>query len=401
MNQKPVKPPHTQIPNVLLRWVMPLLSPGEQSCLLYILTHTVGFADPERPGHRKEFDVISLSQFEHGVTSGNYLLDLGTGMSRNTIRAALDDLVSKGLVEMRYQCLKCLWKPTADDPTPEIADGSKKSPSCPRCKKTLDRAFGLSELRPSRVIELLNVYDKQGRRFTWDTDAKRPVFERPGEEDEKKRKQQDFEEEAARLRDLLWFPELVDQVMKHAEGHLKAGGKITLSRRVNGFYRPVYELQEKYPIGELVRFALAETIRRRIADKADNRTWHHYTASICKNHMDRYTGQKAAPGTNAALAVANSVETHEKAVCDMLRRAAELNGRGEVPAARELLSSILAQAKLIAPLFGGDVAMADNSIREAFKQGVDYVQGVEPLAYYPNNNKGYYAEWEWPEDQRP
>lgn len=371
---------------------MPLLSEGEQSCLLYILDHTIGYADPQSPTGRKEMDVISLTQFERGITSGNYLLDLGTGLSRGTIRKAIDGLLEKDLVVVRYQCLHCLWKqaPDADPPKPSA---KTKAPACPRCNKTLDRAFGLANIRPSHVIELLNLYDKQKRRFQWDRDAKRPIFEHPSDEAERKQKNDDLADEADRLRDLLWYPDLVDQILAQAEGHLKAGRKVSLQRRITNFYRPVYDLQEKYPIGELVRYALAQTIKKGIADKPDNRTWHHYTAAICKNNMNLYTGQKAATGTNAAMTIASSLETHEKAINELLKRAAELNDRGEHAAARELLYSILSQARLVAGLFDNGMEEADNSLREAFKQGVDYFRGIKPLSYYPQD---YFREWTWP-----
>lgn len=82
----------------------------------------------------------------------------------------------------------------------------------------------------------------------------------------------------------LWYPELVDEIVSQAEGRLKDGRTMTQQRREQGFYEPVCLLQEKYPKPDLIRFALQETAKKRIADKDSNSTWHRYTEAICRNN---------------------------------------------------------------------------------------------------------------------
>ena len=87
-------PNSTQIPNLILDLVIPLVSEAETRCLLYICRRTFGF--------HKKFDSISLSQFENGIRSRmGGQLDLGTGLSRPAITGSLKNLVKAELVLVR------------------------------------------------------------------------------------------------------------------------------------------------------------------------------------------------------------------------------------------------------------------------------------------------------------
>ena len=84
-------PNSSQIPNVILDLVLPRISEAEARCLLYICRRTFGF--------HKDEDNISFSQFENGIkTSQGKRLDFGTGLSRPSVNAALQNLIKVGVI---------------------------------------------------------------------------------------------------------------------------------------------------------------------------------------------------------------------------------------------------------------------------------------------------------------
>lgn len=94
MEKKPSKliPNSTQIPNIILDFIIPGIPSAETKCLLYICRRTYGF--------HKEKDRISLTQFVKGITSraDGEKLDNGTGLSRPSVVEALRNLTGSGLV---------------------------------------------------------------------------------------------------------------------------------------------------------------------------------------------------------------------------------------------------------------------------------------------------------------
>lgn len=86
--EKYLKPNTTQIPNILLDWIIPQLPEGEAKCLLYICRRTFGF--------HKEYDRISFSQFIDGIEGK----DAGAGVSRPVIAKSLKNLVVSGAIIM-------------------------------------------------------------------------------------------------------------------------------------------------------------------------------------------------------------------------------------------------------------------------------------------------------------
>jgi hypothetical protein len=385
---------YTPFPNPALDYVMAILEPTEWVCISYIVRRTRGFHDVG--GERKRMDVISLDQFERGISrSDGRILDLGTGLSRSAIRNALEGLERKELIVSRLACTRCYWLQAEGEPDPP-AVGRAKSPCCPICKRSLSRSYGLAQLSAKRLEQILNRYDPKGRSFSWDPDLVDYVVDVPEAEERRTRREQDLRAEALRLRSLLWYPDLVDQAAKMAEGALKAGGKLSLRRRISGFYQPVLELQETYVSAPLVRYALEETLRRKVPAGRRNRNWHHYTRAICENNRTnpRFAGVPVATDTNAALARKRSLPAREQAVRELLKRAAQLNGAGELEAGRALLSDILAHARDLAELFGGDVKVADCALREAFKQGVSDFSSIDPA---DSLGLDFYEEWTWPD----
>ena len=84
-------PNSTQIPNIILDFVVPQLPEAEARCLLYICRRTYGF-------HKKE-DRISFTQFMNGIKSRDgKILDYGAGLARTSVSDGLSNLVKSGIV---------------------------------------------------------------------------------------------------------------------------------------------------------------------------------------------------------------------------------------------------------------------------------------------------------------
>ena len=386
---------HTRVPNVVADWIEPLLSSSERDCLRYIIRRTIGYADPTSPGKRKARDTIAIDQFVSGATSGNYLLDLGTVLSRNAVKKALKGLEDKELVEVELSCATCMWERQPGEPGPTVTAESA-APQCPRCRRTLSRSYKLADITPRKVRDLLNRYDRKKRIWHWDAKRRMPYWEEAPEKAEaRKRSEQDLREEAIRLYKLLWFKDLVEQCVKLAEAQLKAGRKVTMTRRINNFYRPVWELQEKYNNPALLKYALEQTVAGPALRRPDTHGWVKYLAKVCDNNAAGFAGKTVVEGTNADAAQRNSIESRERAVRELLRRAYQLNRGGDQESARVLLSDILAQTKSLAELFGGDEKRCDAALRLAYKQGESDFVAARPNQYAAVD---YYPEWSWPDD---
>ncbi len=97
-NHKPLTPNSTQIPNIILDFVIPRISEADGKVLLYICRRTYGF--------QKEQDRISLSQFVDGIKDRNdRTLDYGCGVSRPAVVEALKNLVGSKLVTLTKSSL--------------------------------------------------------------------------------------------------------------------------------------------------------------------------------------------------------------------------------------------------------------------------------------------------------
>ncbi len=375
--------PYTRVPNLVYDIVGPLLSPAERDCLFYIVRRTWGF--PDANGAPKARDTIGLDQFENGICSGDTLLDLGTQLSRNTIKKALLGLENKELVEVRFSCTHCLWEQGRGDPEPSSTSGRGRP--CPRCGASLARAWALSELTPRKLTALLNEHDRLGREWRWDPEQRRFHFSNPEEDEKKRQSREDLENEIKRLRELVWYPEMVDELIEQGNSQLRSSKGMSLSRKLGSFWKPVWELQEKYPTSPpLVRYAIEQTIKARIAAQPKNHRWYRYMEVVAKNSAGKFTGEQAR-GSNGE----GNLREQENKMRDLLRRAAALNGSGASDQARALLSDILAQTEDLAQLFDGDRELCDSSLREAFKQGTSDFIGIEPDPY----GLDFYPEWSW------
>ena len=87
-------PNSTQLPNILLDKVIPLIPEAEARCLLYICRRTFGF--------QKDSDRISFSQFISGIKDrrGN-VLDYGAGLARASVAKGLKNLHEAGAISIR------------------------------------------------------------------------------------------------------------------------------------------------------------------------------------------------------------------------------------------------------------------------------------------------------------
>jgi len=376
------------VAKIVADWVKPLLTAAERDCLDYLVARTISAGAGET---HKARDAIALEQFEHGQTMGHYLRNLGTGLGRPTIKKALDNLEAKDLIEGRYSCPACLWEPTSAEMGPAPSKGVVH---CPRCRKPLVRFWALAEVTPAKIVGLLNAHDPKSRHWSWDDEHQMPRFEEdPDKAEARRRSEEDIREEAIRLYRLLWFRDLVEEAVKMAEAQMKAGHKVSITRRINNFYLPVWQLQEKYNNPALIKYSLQQTIDGPALRNPDTHGWVKYLAKVCANNVQRFRGGGVVPGTNAAQTEATSLKARERAVAEMLHQAYDLNRTGEVESARVLLSDILAQTKALAPLFDGDEEHCERALREAFKQGSSDITGIRPN---PHAAVDYYPEWTWP-----
>lgn len=366
--------PYTRVPNLIYDIVGPLLSSPERDCLFYIVRRTWGF--PDANGAPKARDTIGLEQFENGIASGNTLLDLGTQLSRNTIKKALTGLEEKELVEVRYSCLHCLWEQDRGQSVPEAKGRGFK---CPRCAASLSRSWALADLTPRKLTHLLNDLDRKKRSWVWDGEQRRFRFEKPEDEEARRKSREDIEAEIARLREVIWYPDLVEQAIQEACKPLQSG-KVSLSRQLNSFWKPVWELQEKYPSPPLVRHALEQTIQAGVISKPRNERWHRYAEVVAQNSRGDFSGGSVS-----------AIEEYEQKTRELLRRAAALNGSGQEEQAREILGDILSLSDHLHELFEGDQELCEKSLREAYKQGSSDFVGIQPDPY----GLDFYPEWQW------
>ena len=87
-------PNSTQVPNVILDFVVCRIPEAEARCLLYICRRTFGF--------HKESDRISFSQFIDGIkTKDGKILDHGAGLARASVAKGLKNLSLAGAIEIK------------------------------------------------------------------------------------------------------------------------------------------------------------------------------------------------------------------------------------------------------------------------------------------------------------
>lgn len=389
-------PEHTRVPNQLLDLVLPRLSPSEQACLLYILRRTYGFASPADKGERKQWDRIALSQFVSGNESGGFVLDLGTGLNNTTVIRALGQLEKRGLVRISYECptvmakggrIKgCGWNEGDDDHlTRPLIDPKTNAHRCPRCGRTLSKAYALRTLTPGFVKRFLTATDPKKREWNYNPEIERFYVGQPIGMPPRPVATDDEEADPDGVRQQLWFPEKLDKIIEQAAATLKSK-RISDSRKINGFYLPVLNLQEEGLHRDALAHGLDEVIKRKVAQRSRNRNWHAYAKVVAQSWMEKQYGSKE----EAKVAVAAAGVEQE------LRRCAGLNAAGEKEHARQALHDLLSNhLDQLTEEFSHDRALARRHILEAFKRGIEDYQSVREYTI----STDYLPEWVWEADK--
>ena len=130
----------------------------------------------------------------------------------------------------------------------------------------------------------------------------------------------------ATLWERLWYKDLVQSAIDLAELQLKDRRKLSLSRRLNNFVRPVIALQDKYN-PPLLKYALEQTIAGPPLHQPDTHGWVKYLEKVCENNCARFTSAGPASGTNAAVKAAHSPERIREHLRSLQREAYNLNKR--------------------------------------------------------------------------
>ncbi len=143
------------------------LSGSELKVLLYIIRRTFGF--------KRDSDHISLSQMVGGIRRKNGKnLDLGTGLSKDTVVLAVKALVKKGVLvqnkvyseETGYEAseyaLKIVISPLSENPTrgdvPKVGQGVVEKPDIQEtAKQETVRTFGNVKKTPIRTAPVDNL----------------------------------------------------------------------------------------------------------------------------------------------------------------------------------------------------------------------------------------------------
>jgi len=390
---------HTRIPNQLLDLILPRLSAAQQAVMLYAIRRTYGFASPTVAGQRKLWDRISLSQFINGTQSGGYVLDLGTGLTRPAVIRALRELEQMGILRVSYECatemqrnkvVGCGWNQSDEDhlQTPKV-DERTNAYACPRCGRTLAKAYALRKLTPGWIKRFLTSTDPKGRQWAYDPEVAR-YYPVTADRDQQIRARQtqaeQVRQQAAALRDQLWYPQLIDTIIQQAISRL-ASGKMAETRVISGFLQPAVEMQSMFGKPEL-QAALKTVIDKKIAAGAGRDTaWRNYAKAVATRLTEEKHGGKAKAQTAMAAA----------GVEEALRHCAALNKDKEREQARQALQDLIAKhLDTVTAEFGGDRPLARRHLLEAFKRGLDDYAYVRDYS----STTDYLPDWDWETDER-
>lgn len=380
---------------------MPTLGESELKCYTYVLRRTVGFVSKDRasPTGRKTRDRISLSQFSTGIKTGEFVADLGTGLSRTAVRKALGSLQRKGLVQAWWVCSVCDHQMVADIESPQQR--------CTRCNSRADRYYGASPLGPKMLTRYLNEHDPERRQWIYDKQYKRFKIESA----QQVKETQSIMATADSYRTKILHTKTLDRFIQEAEKIRTR--PLTPKQLIDEFYKPVIEMQkfsEDHP--ELVAFALKKTwqkgtiygeeklLKKGGTSRSHNPAWHRYAMRIVKNELPKRRREGRRDADGAALAAEGFIN-HSLAVARRMNREHEQSQDPEVAgAAREQLSLMLARKSELAKLLADDGIQdakprANALIRWAFKIGSTDVLSARQQT---KATRDYYPEFDWPED---
>lgn len=361
---------------------------------MYIVRRTYGFALQAGAGQRKQWDRIALSQFINGTSAGGYVLDLGCGLSRPAVISALSKLEERGLVRVSYECptqltksgraVGCGWNEGDNDyrQRPQV-DPKTNAHSCPRCSRTLSKAYALRALTPGWIKRYLNTNDPKGRVWDYDPEVGR-FYPEDSEPAEKAGREAELNARISELRGKLLYPELLDQIIGDAVSQLKSG-KMAPSRVVGEFLEPAVALQDAFP-PEAVQYGLSEVVKRKIAAQSRTRGWAGYARACATGYLERKSGGKQEAKR----------EIERMGVELDLERCAQLNREGKREEARRLLQQLLSNhLDSVQAEFSGDRPRARRHLIEAYKRGLTDYAYVRDYT----STHDYLPEWSWESDE--
>lgn len=400
---------HTQVPNLVIDFVMPLLSEAEHKCYEFIIRRTLGFVVPAKngPAKRKTRDHIAMSQFESGMTSGPWTFNLGTMLAPNSIRKALQSLQEKGLIQAFWTCQTCSYEKLAD-----AASGGRQV-KCPACKSNCQREFSPIPLTARRMVDFLNANDPLKRSWSFDREVQRFRATSAAEQQEREGNEQDMAVFVAHLR----YPDLVAQAIERNESSL--GRKLTPRQKIEGYYKPVIAMQKQasdHP--QVVVDALKSVIKsgkgiigQEHYSEASGKTTMRmsqkplaYAQAIVRSELaTRRKGARQRARQGGFDPMVESMLNQKLEQARALNRQADKSNDSEARAeSRLILSEMLGHrqdfAKMLFSLgYDKDDAKkrAGALIRWAFKIGE-----TDVVAARQNQMavRDWYPDWEWPED---
>lgn len=177
--------------------------------------------------------------------------------------------------------------------------------------------------------------------------------------------------QADELREQLWHPALVDELIAVAEGALKAGNRMSVSRRISYMYLPVIELQARAGNRAVLKDTL-EVVRDCCEVLKTGAMWTRFAGKALTRRLAADDTPRA--GTNAAVKASHSPAVLSSLLDERLREAYKLNVAGEHQQAQAVLVRLLEKAlpKVAPGLFNGDDGLARAAIIEGFKRGSSY-----------------------------
>jgi hypothetical protein len=397
---------HTQVPNLAIDFVIPLLSEAEAKCYLFVIRRTVGFVVDMRQGaaKRKTRDRISLSQFESGMTTGDWTFNLGTGLSLNSIRKALQLLQEKGLVQSWWSCTICSHEHGAD------AAAGGKAVKCPSCQSPCQREFGLVPLTARRIVEFLNNNDPQRRQWTYDRKERRFRAQTAIEVEEQRSIEQSLEAFVGHLR----YPDLVAQAIGAAESSL--GRKLTPHQKIEGFYKPVLNMQEQaadYPqiVAQALKICLdkgkfAGKEKRlpngRVSLRLHNKPMAYAEAIVGGELERRHRSGRIRAREGRFDPLIEQTLNEKLAQARQLNRAADKGDSEARNEARKILAEMLGKRKEYAKfLFSTGVEKEDAIKRAGALIAWAYKIGETDVTESRQERFGsddWYPEWDWPDE---
>lgn len=347
---------------ILENLIVPTLSSSEQACINYLIRHQLSLVRDEAPTVTTP---IITKQFQEGTNVGQYVFDLGANITQATAKESLMLLTKKELVQADSYCRHCLLI-------------QKHQDRCERCNKKTESAYSLPGFTKEKVKDYLN--DHYEGKHAWNYDETSGNFYVIPPLNEAKTTLEtppNYESLRAQLRNKLWFPLMVDKAVEMASSSLK-GGQVGDTRVINGFYKPILEMQEEFQ-PEVLKRALQQTLRKRVPAQKNSHRWWRYTRAVATNQAEETRKTVAAISAEDVKRILGDIRNY--------------NIANEKAKAFERLHFLLQNVEHIRQHFApvATVEATRNHVLQAFKRGLTDYRAVQryssPYDFLPN--------WEW------